>query len=181
MEKALRTFLSVQNIDLHKEYLRQLRLKYSILEKSIPMLKGAELADIPRLGIKVSEREEALLLKLEIMSHEIYFSSFTDKYQPCPIAAKHYGTENNFVYEVYKTARELGSGFLFISLDSRGKPVLTFAEGARAVIPKYQPILAIDLFEHASFLDYGFERERYIENAAAHLNLSKLTEYAQRH
>ncbi len=174
MDKALRTFLTNENIEKHKEHLKSLRLKYSILEKSIPKLKGAELSLVPHLGIKRHEREEAISLMCDIISHEIYFSSFTDKYAPSPITAKHYGSENAFIYELYREARGKTHGFIYVYQDAAKKPIIHYAENGVMLIPKYRPSLVIDLCEHASFLDYGFEHDRYIENAASHLNLAKL-------
>ncbi len=176
MEKPLRTFLTEQNIALHKDYLKKLRLRYSILEKSVPEISGAELRDIPRLKIKSTDREEALSLKSNIIAHEIYFSSFAENPSPCPVICKEYGSERGFIYDVFKSARGRTQGFLFIALDARHRPMVYFSDTNRAVIAKYKPLLAIDLCEHASFLDYGFEHDRYIENACAHLNFAKINE-----
>ncbi len=176
MESGLITFLTRENIALHKAHLKTLRLKYSILEKSIPALKGAELQDIMYLKIKKSEREEALRLKSDIISHEIYFSSFTDKFIPSALVAKHYGSESNFIYEVYKAARGKKTGFIYIYLAAAKKPQISYFSESTPFLSKNRPRLAIDLFEHAGFLDYSFDHDRYIENAAAHLNLSRLEE-----
>ncbi len=175
MDNALRTFLSNENIQMHKEHLRNLRLKYSILEKSIPILKGAAPYEISHLKIKRSDREEALRLKCDIVSHEIYFESFTDKYAPSPVVCEHYGSENAFIYEAYKTARGKTSGFMYITLASAKRPIIYFSDEFDIFALKYIPILALDLCEHAAFYDYGFEHDKYIENALAHLNLVKLS------
>ena len=50
-------FLSDMSIAQHKDYVRNMRLKYSILEKSIPNLAGKDISDIRRMRIPFSERE----------------------------------------------------------------------------------------------------------------------------
>ena len=96
------------------------------------------------------------------------------------IDAEHYGSEASFLYGLFKLCRAQSFGFVFISLDRRKRPTVISYDPARPIIPRLPPILAVDLCEHASFLDYGFERERYLEGAISHLDLSKLSEYAQR-
>ena len=39
---------------------------------------------------------------------------------------------------------------------------------------KGEPRLAIDLCEHAYFIEYGFDKERYLEDLLRHLDLSRL-------
>ncbi len=175
MDNALRTFLTNENIQMHKEHLKNLRLKYSILEKSIPALKDAIPYDIAHLRIKRCDREEALRLKCDIISHEIYFDSFTDKHVSSSVVCEHYGSENAFIYEAYKAARGKTSGFMYITLASGNRPMIYFTDEFDIFALKYTPVLAVDLYEHAAFYDYGFEHDKYIENAVSHLNLSKLS------
>ena len=37
------------------------------------------------------------------------------------------------------------------------------------------PALAIDVCEHAYFMDYGFDRERYLVSALPYLNVAELS------
>ena len=52
--------LSEENISLHKEYVRQMRLRYSILESDLPRLKGASVSDLPRLRLDKRDLCDAL-------------------------------------------------------------------------------------------------------------------------
>ena len=47
---AMNLFLSEENIKRHLEHLRTQKLKYSILEKSVPELKGKSIKEILRSG-----------------------------------------------------------------------------------------------------------------------------------
>ena len=53
-------FLSEENIALHKEYLRELSLKYSILEKSIEGIKGIRMSKIPMARCS---RDDSIFIK----------------------------------------------------------------------------------------------------------------------
>jgi UDP-N-acetylglucosamine--N-acetylmuramyl-(pentapeptide) pyrophosphoryl-undecaprenol N-acetylglucosamine transferase len=70
-------FLSEENIDLHREYVRQKKLKYSIIEGSVPEFKGAEVKDIYRMKISARDKTDAIDLLSEITAHDIFFSSFS--------------------------------------------------------------------------------------------------------
>ena len=40
----------------------------------------------------------------------------------------------------------------------------------------YLPLVCIDVCEHAYFLDYGFDKERYLKSALPYLDITKLLE-----
>ena len=109
-----------------------------------------------------------------IKSHESYFSSFTELAKPCPELKRHYSSEDAFCYEVLELAREYNGGFIYIFSNGRIRPTVKHSENAPFVYVKEMPTLAIDLFEHSYFLDYGFEREKYLRAAIGHLNLTLL-------
>ena len=172
----MRSFLTEENIKKHQEYLRNLRLKYSVLEKSEPKLQAAEPADIIRLPIKQDIKREAIVLMSEIISHEVYFTSFSKMRTASPHIRKKFGAESSFLYELYKMAKEHRCGFLYIYADKYGGISPIIDKTGEILHIKRKPLLAVDLFEHAYFSDYGFLREKYIENALAHLDLTKISE-----
>lgn len=169
----MRTFLTEENINVHKEYMKTLRLRHSIVEKSIPEIKGKNIFEIERMRLKKTDREEILSNLSEYLAHEIYFKSFiiTQNREPC--IRKYYSSEEAFLYEAFTMGMNAKEGFVFIHLSERGKPEIQICQSG--IKTKYLPKLAIDLCEHAYFLDYRFEKERYLKNALAHLDLSLLT------
>ena len=176
-QEPMRTFLSAESISTHREYLKKLRLKYSVLCKSAPMLAGLDLLEVWRKMSKSDIKTEAVLLLSEITAHEIYFDSFSERRTPCGVLRKAFGSEDAFLYELYKTARGSRSGFLYVFADTHGSVRCELHEDGGFFFTKQKPLLALDLFEHAYFRDYGFERERYIESAISRLDLSKIKEY----
>lgn len=164
-------FLSDENIALHKEYLRQMRLKYSILESSIPALCGAGVGGVMRLRLERRDRDDALSLLPGIVLHEIFFTSFSAVLYPrSSVLAKKYGSEATFLNELYRLSINAAYGFLVVDRGG-GASVVTDYLGAFRYA---DPVLALDLCEHAYFLDYGFDRERYLVSALSYFDLTKI-------
>lgn len=166
-------FLSEDNLNLHISHMKNEAAKYSILEKSIPELSGVAIGDIMRLGIKKEEREAALTIASCVEAHKIYFDSFAPLRKKCESVIKHFGSLDRFLYEVFECSRHESHGFTFVYVDKRKKPRIEFSTPKEELL-KLSPILAIDLFEHAYFLDYGFKKEQYLRSAIARLDIEKL-------
>ena len=62
----LREFLSEDSLALHHSYMKNKYAKYSILKKSIDLLNGVKLEDIPRLRIPKEAGIEAYNLLSDI-------------------------------------------------------------------------------------------------------------------
>ena len=171
--EAMNEFLSRENVERHVEYLRTLRLRYSIIEKSVPVISKMEPPVLLRSGIDREIKDEAVRLLVSIKSHELFFRSFAsipilDRYE-----IKGYSSIDAFLFDILLMAREKPSGFIFLYTD-RGIPRARFSCLDDRAFIDYEPILAIDIFEHAYFNDYGFDRERYLRAALSHLDLTKL-------
>ena len=157
-------FLSEENVSLHREYLRNLKSRYSILEKSDARLSKKTLFELYRLSIPKAVKEEAILLKKEIYLHEAYFSSF------CKIPKEvvntkvkiGFGSFNNMLFEAFSLAKE-ADGFLILCEGQRG--LCLYKSTSLYQLPPV--ILALDLAEHAYFLDYHYKKEEYIRAALA--------------
>ena len=71
-------------------------------------------------------------------------------------------------------------GFLLIFADKRKNLAFTYGESLVDVIIKNEPLLAIDLWEHAYFSDYGFDKKRYVKNLLPYINLDKINNFYKR-
>jgi superoxide dismutase len=167
-------FLSEENINLHKEYYRNLKHKYSILEKSIGALKGKSLDGLYGLRIAKDAKQEAINLAGEIYLHELFFSSFIPdkeiKRQNTDKIKAEFGSWENFVFEGYMYAKQQKNGFLILS--EKGNRLCFLGSEGMYKLPKI--FLALDLSEHAYFLDYKFERDDYIKSALFYWNTEKI-------
>ena len=171
---SMLSFLSRDNCVLHSSYLEKARLKYSILEKSFEELKGKCAKDILNMRLPRELKAEALHLLSEIESHELFFASFAERNNKCELIRKYYSSEESFLYEIYEKALKAFGDFLYICLDTRGKPTIATNSKLFELYPRLEPKLCLDLCEHSYFMDYGFEREEYLRAAISHLDLIKL-------
>lgn len=159
---------------LHEDYLRTMKLRLSIFEKSYSKVAGKSLSEIERMRIPSGEREELIRLKAEILAHELYFSSFGASNERCERVCEHYGSEAAFLYRLFTECACVDGGFLLLYADSRGKPSFYAGRDYIGLLYRDTPMLAVDLCEHAYFCDYGFNRDSYVKAALSELKLSKI-------
>lgn len=168
-------FLSDTSIAWHMEHIRQMKLKYSILEKSIQGLSGKEIFEIKHMRVPYCDREYATSLLADIKLHEIFFSSFSSMpYQRLSPIQRGYMSEASLFDEIYRKAIANKYGFLTVSLIGEC-PKVSVSDNYASLFANGSPLLAFDLCEHAYFLDYGFAQDKYVESALPYLDLSRLT------
>ena len=133
---------------------------------------------------------EALLKKIDLndpvirnsaggyYNHTLYFTSIAPKAGGEPkdtLAAsinKNYGSFSNFKTAFKDTAtKQFGSGWVWLVVDKTGMLQITTTQNQDNPLMTYAPvvgfhgtpILGIDLWEHAYFLDYQYKKKNYIE------------------
>ena len=135
----------------------------------------------------VSKTIEEILLKLDISNeflknnaggyynHNIYFESLGAKKTEQPKDTLLSTINRDFgSYENFKTAfktsaeKQIGSGWTWLIIDKNGVLQVTNTNNnENPLMPKQAikgtPILAIDLWEHAYYLDYQYKRRKYID------------------
>ena len=139
-------FVSEHALSLHREYLEALRAKKC-------------------MGMDTKES-----LDPKIRSHDLYFSSFRTGFTRCERAARGYGSENAFIFALREFCEAKENCFLYVFPRSR-YPYVGFSVDPRDA---FRAVLCVDLFEHAYFLDYGFDKNAYLHAALTHLDLSLL-------
>ncbi len=168
-------FLSEESILRHREYARCLRLKYSILQKSEMLLNSLNILEIQWQKLKPDLAAEAFSLLSEYSLHALFFASFAENGTgSLDLLACQQKSKAELLNRLYKLAyTDNDGGFLAVYKSRRGVTV-------RRVFPPYRellnemPTLAVDLYEHTYFSDYGFDRGRYLYAALSRLNLNLL-------
>ena len=127
------------------------------------------------MNMKKTLRSELTELLSEIWLHECYFNSFASRGTSSEILKELRISENSFRYEMLLSARESETGFLCLFLRAGTYPDIKICTKSDVISESHPPLLAIDLCEHAYFLDYGYRREEYLRAAIARLDLSKLS------
>lgn len=169
-------FLSERAIEQHKEYLQTLKYRYSVCRKTYPEISDKGMGEIQRLRMKEREMEEILRLKCDIVFHECFFNSFSAPYIKSKRVAAEFGSEASFLYEIYMCANRVSRGFVAVADNGKGLCIFNTEEAYHKICRArlYEPILAIDMEEHAYFSDYGFNKEEYLKRALSALNLGAL-------
>ena len=166
--------ISDVSLDMHNEYVRNLKLKLSVLEKSYPEIISRDFCDITKSRFKY--KDEAVFLKSEIKMHELYFSSFGEGYQRSNKIREEFGSEARFLYDLLCGARDEKCDYILISLTRRERVKVDFGSSS-ILLTADAPMLCIDICEHAYFRDFGFERDAYLKCFLPHLNLSLIDKF----
>lgn len=167
--------LSERAVRMHRDYLNELLLRRSIFEKSYP--NGVLNSYIKGKGLARGERESMRELDNEISAHKIFFNSFSNiKYQHSEIVKKQYGDISHLLNEVFRVCMASEGDFVYIVMQ-RGR-VEVCACKAKCE-PPAEPILAVDICEHVYFLDYGFEKEKFLCSLLPYLSLPKIDQFSK--
>lgn len=146
---------------------------------------------------------ENLLIKLDIndavlrnnaggyYNHGLFFKSISPKAGGEPIdtlaskITKDFGSFSNFK-NVFKQAanKQFGSGWVWLVVDKTGVLQLSTTQDQDNPLMTYAPvigfhgtpILGIDLWEHAYFLDYQYKKKNYIDDFFNIINWEKVNE-----
>ena len=119
-----------------------------------------------------------------VLNHRIYFEIINPIKQgnePINITKaiiNKYGSMNQFVNVFKKKASEVfGSGYLFLVINKNNELDLFITKDQNSVYElNLYPLLLIDLWEHAYYLDYQNKREEYINNFTKIINFEKVEE-----
>lgn len=145
---GIECFISAQALELHREYAFALQTKKTMC----------------------ASRKAAAAIENEIRAHALYFSSFRHERSRSQRIKEGYRSENRFCFLLSEYAKNLRFGFLYIYPIAR-HPYVGYGVEERNID---RAVLAIDLCEHAYFLDYGFDFSAYLSAALSHLDFSRL-------
>lgn len=121
-------------------------------------------------------------------NHSLFFETIGPRNNSKPkdsLAAKmnlDFGSFENFKTQFISTANTLvGSGWVWLVVDNAGKLQITTTQNQdNPLMPRAtvagKPILALDLWEHAYYLDYQYRRKKYIDNYFNIINWNKVNE-----
>lgn len=134
-----------------------------------------------------SKTIEEILAKLDVSNealrnnvggfynHNIYFESIGAKKREQPkdtllsTIKRDFGSYENLVTSIKSSAeKHIGSGWTWLIVDKTGLlQVINTQNNDNPLMPKQiikgTPILALDMWEHAYYLDYQYRRRKYIE------------------
>ena len=136
----------------------------------------------------LNTRGEILYYLSSILNHNLYFYNISNQKNTQPIGTikkdidKYFGNYNNFKAEFIKKALNLkGSGYTFLVREKDGN--LKIINTSNEDSPYYynlDPIITLDLWEHAYFIQYKNNKLAYINNFFKLLDFNKINKYYER-
>jgi Fe-Mn family superoxide dismutase len=132
-------------------------------------LAGLDFAMAPVFVVNGLKREELIAANSMIL-HELYFAGIGDESQPgselANALARDFGTVGRWQAEFIAMGKAEGggSGWVLLTWNPRDKRLLnTWAADHTMTLAGGQPILALDMYEHAYHMDYGAKAGDYVE------------------
>ncbi len=167
---ALEPSISEKTISFHYGKHHQ-----TYVNKLNDLVKGTELAELSLEDIIKSTYNKPDKLGIfnnaaQIWNHTFYWNSLTPKEQPNPsgsLASKidaAFGDYDNFKKEFANAAvTQFGSGWAWLVSDSSSNLKIVKTTGANTpLVDNLTPLLTLDVWEHAYYLDYQNRRPDYV-------------------
>ena len=136
----------------------------------------------------LSIRGEILYYLSAVLNHNLYFYNISPKKNNLPVGKikedinKNFGSFANFKNEFINIASNLkGSGYTFLVKDSNNQ--LKIINTSNEDSPYYYgfiPIICLDLWEHAYFLEYKNNRAKYILSFFNIIDFNKINIYYEK-
>ena len=160
--------ISGETMDFH--YNKHLK---AYVDKTNELIAGTEFENMSLVDI-VKKSEGALFNNSgQVLNHTLFFLQLSPKPQAMPsgdlaaVIERDFGSFDKFREEFEKAATgQFGSGWAWLATDKSGKlSVFGTPNGDNPVTRNLIPLLALDVWEHAYYLDYRNKRPDYIKEA----------------
>lgn len=169
---SLKPIIGDETLFIHynKHYLGYLEKLNNLLKKNNYNYEYSKEELVNYIDIfNIADRDDILYNLGGVLNHELYFKILGGngeaKNEILEKINSEYGNFANFKKEFKKKANELvGSGYTFLVLDKNNDlKIINLSNQDTPYSYSYIPIMAIDLWEHAYYLDYLNNRSTYIE------------------
>ena len=151
-----------------------LRHQRVCFDRMLTMIRGTELEALPLDElIRVTERNPAqhaiYRYAAEVFNHNLYWNSMRPRGGGAANGAAgelvraRFGSHERFVREFKDAATaHFGSGWLWLVLRAGTLEIVTTSNAGTPLVRGDQPLLALDLWEHAYYLDHQNRRSAYV-------------------
>jgi Fe-Mn family superoxide dismutase len=162
-EDALAPVISPETLALHhgKHHKKYVDTMNQLLQKEA--VRGATLADVVR-----SAKGKLFNNAAQAWNHDFYWHSLSPKKtRPSAALARRidadFGSYDKLTDQLAKAAADqFGSGWAWLVEDGGKLAIVTTADADTPMAHGKKCLLAIDVWEHAYYVDYRNERERYL-------------------
>lgn len=187
---SLEPFLNDEAFSIHyKIYLENLKKLNELLNSTSYDYSNSMIELINHIDkFNLNIRGEILYYLSSVLNHNLYFYSLSNQNHNRPVGTikrdieRDFSSYENFQKQFIEKAMELkGSGYTFLVRDSNGK--LLILNTSNEDSPYFYgmiPIISLDLWEHAYFLQYQNNRLAYINNFFKVLDFEKINTYYEK-
>jgi Fe-Mn family superoxide dismutase len=165
---ALEPHISTETMELH--YGKHHR---GYIDKLNSLIEGTRFEDLPLEQIIVSAREQAEIDILnnaaQAWNHEFFWRSLSPTGQTEPVGRirdlieDEFGDIDTFKKAFFEAATsQFGSGWTWLVLDAGKLRIMNTTNADTPLATHVIPLLTLDVWEHAYYLDYRNERARYV-------------------
>ena len=166
---ALEPHISTETMELH--YGKHHR---GYVDKLNTLIKGTRFEGLPLEQIIVSAREQAEIDILnnaaQAWNHAFFWRSLSPTGQTEPVGRirdlieDEYGDIGTFRKAFFEAATsQFGSGWTWLVLDAGKLRIMNTTNADTPLATHMTPLLTLDVWEHAYYLDYRNERARYVD------------------
>lgn len=176
-ENALEPFISARTVNLHygKHHLSYFTLLKAWLGTH-PEFQNVSIEDLILKNKNGILFDEAIFqYSILLNNHNWYWQSLKPKAGGTPkgkiekMILASYGSFDGFKKAAIEESLKLGAGWVWIVQDGEAIKAYRTEYRDTPLLKGYKPLLAIDVWEHAYYLDYQNERERYVEAVLGNL------------
>lgn len=166
-----------------KLYVGYVNKKNEIEEKLLPLQNGGDVASANQSYSELRALKDGETFSVNgVYLHEWYFDVLAGDGVPQgplaeALAAQHGSIENFLKY--FAACGMAARGWAVLAFDTKDKALKVFTcdshnqGGVWGAIP----VIVLDVYEHAYFMDYGSDRKSYIENFLKQLNWVRANEF----
>ena len=166
---ALEPHISTETMEFH--YGKHHR---GYVDKLNKLIEGTRFEDLPLEQIIISAREQAEIDILnnaaQAWNHAFFWQCLSPKGQSEPVGRIRDLIEDEFggidkFKEDFRAAAtsQFGSGWTWLVLDSGKLRIMSTTNADSPIGTDMTPLLTLDVWEHAYYLDYRNERARYVD------------------
>lgn len=175
---ALEPRMSRETIEYH--YGKHLQTYIDNLNR---LIDGTPYADVPLETLILTATGPLFNNAAQVWNHNFFFNTLTPKPELMPLELKDYlirdfGSVEVFKEKFKKAAVEIfGSGWAWLAQDPEGKlHIIQESNAGNPLRAGYKPLMTIDVWEHAYYIDYRNRRAAFVDNCWELIDWNKVVE-----